>query len=359
MWEFLTSALSAIPSAASNKYALGAYALAICAYVITVWRVARNKNLLDNLQKLPSKDRLSALEIETGGVRLAAGISPEQWVRSRIHKYYLFAFLATCAVAVAIAALAAWKGATYVGTLTIINNEYQRSNNGESLSSSDLQHIKELIDAATTRDPEQARTAFNQLSEKARAAYEGAYPLTKDNLPSPGDLTSGASTTPPVTKPSAVATDRNPATARTEVNLLSPEQGGQAVVVPSSEWLKAISGKDGESAGGADPGKEAVYAFKDEKPATFWKFAILVIGSDDHLPKDIELLVADDSPQDPKAFRSIGKITVTDALIVKTPYQEFPLPETTGKYVKIKILSLYGGCCGELPQIRILGKPVQ
>jgi hypothetical protein len=134
-------------------------------------------------------------------------------VRSRIHKYYLFAFFATCAVAVAIAALAMWKGATYVGTLTIINNEYQRSNSGESLSSSDLQHIKELIDAATMRDPEQARTAFNQLSEKARAAYQAAYPSAKDNLPPPGDLTSGASTTPLPTKPSAVATNRNPAPA--------------------------------------------------------------------------------------------------------------------------------------------------
>jgi hypothetical protein len=209
MWEFLTSALSAIPSAAVNKYALGADALAISAYVITVWRVARNKNLLENLQKLPAKDRLSALEVETGGVRLAAGISPEQWVRSRIHKYYLLAFFATCAVAVAITALAAWKGATYVGTLTIINNEYQRSNNGESLSSADLQHIKELIDAATTRDLEQARAAFNQLSEKARTAYQGAYPLAKGNLPSPGEMTSSESTTPPATKPTTRETEPN------------------------------------------------------------------------------------------------------------------------------------------------------
>jgi hypothetical protein len=352
MWEFLASALSAIPSAASSKYAFGAYALAMCAYVIAVWRVARNKNLLDNLQKLPSKDRLSALEVETGGVRLAAGISPEQWVRSRIHKYYLFAFFATCAVAVAITALAARNGAPYVQTLTIINNEYQHSNNGESLSVSDLQHIKDLFDAKTTRDLEQAR---NQLSEKARAAYEAA--LAKGNLPPPGDLTSGASTTPVATKPNTVATDRNPAPAPTEVNLLSPEQGGQAIVVPSSEWLKAISGKDGEWANGANPGQEAVYAFKDERPATFWKFAILVTGSDNHLPKDIEILVADDSSTG--TFRSIGKITVTNALKVKTPYQESPLPETTAKYVKIKILSIYGDCCGGLPQIRILGKPVQ
>jgi hypothetical protein len=170
-------------------------------------------------------------------------------------------------------------------------------------------------------------------------------------------LTSGASTTPVATKPNTVATDRNPAPAPTEVNLLSPEQGGQAIVVPSSEWLKAISGKDGEWANGANPGQEAVYAFKDERPATFWKFAILVTGADNHLPKDIELLVADDSPTG--TFRSIGKITVTNALKVKTPYQESPLPETTAKYVKIKILSIYGDCCGGLPQIRILGKPVQ
>ena len=61
MWEFLSAALSAIPSAVTNGYALTAYALAIAAYIITVWRVARNKNLLENIQKLPPKDRLSAL----------------------------------------------------------------------------------------------------------------------------------------------------------------------------------------------------------------------------------------------------------------------------------------------------------
>jgi hypothetical protein len=220
-----------------------------------------------------------------------------------------------------------------------------------------LQHIKELIDAATTRDPEQARTAFNQLSEKARAAYQGAYPLTKDNLPSPGDLSSAASTTPLAPKPSAVATDRSSATAQTEVNLLSPEQGGHAVVVPKSDWLKVISGKDDEWAGNADPGQEAVYAFKDERPATFWKFSILIVSTDNRLPKEIELLVADDSPTG--TFRSIGKVTVINALLVKSPYQESSLPETTAKYVKIKILSLFGGCCGWLPQIRILGKPLR
>src|SRR5262245_40086633 len=110
MLQFLKAALSAIPSAAVNGYAFGAYALAIAAYVLTAWRVSRNKNLLANIQNLPPKDRLSVLEIEIGGVRLAKGISPEQWVRTRIHRCYLFAFLATCVVVVAIAAVAALKG---------------------------------------------------------------------------------------------------------------------------------------------------------------------------------------------------------------------------------------------------------
>jgi hypothetical protein len=107
---FLASALSAIPSAATNRYSLIAYALALVAYILTIWRVQRNKNLLEALQKLPAKDRIGALETEMGGVRLAEGISAEQWLRSRINKYYLLAFLATCIVVVVIFAIAATAG---------------------------------------------------------------------------------------------------------------------------------------------------------------------------------------------------------------------------------------------------------
>jgi len=205
MWEFLTATLSAIPSAASNGYALAAYALVIAAYIVTVWRVARNKNLLANLQKLPPKDRLSALEIETGGVRLAAGISPEQWVRSRIHRYYLIAFLATCAVAIAVAALAAVKGASYVRTLNIIHNEFRQISNSVALSGADLQHIQETIEASLGRDREAARTAFHQLSETARTAYGHAYAQGSDGLISPAELNGPP---PPVPiQPASVAID--------------------------------------------------------------------------------------------------------------------------------------------------------
>jgi hypothetical protein len=49
MWAFLASALAAIPSAATSTFSLIAFALAIAAYVFIVWRVVRNKNLLQHL----------------------------------------------------------------------------------------------------------------------------------------------------------------------------------------------------------------------------------------------------------------------------------------------------------------------
>ena len=51
--DFLKSALAAIPSAATSPAAFVAYLAALLAFVYTQHRVARNKQLLANLQKLP------------------------------------------------------------------------------------------------------------------------------------------------------------------------------------------------------------------------------------------------------------------------------------------------------------------
>jgi hypothetical protein len=124
MWSFLSAALSAIPSAATSHLALTAYALAVFAYIVTIWRITRNRNLLHNLQRLPAKDRLSALEIEMGGVRLAAGISPEQWLQSKIHRYYFLSFVITCLVAIVVFFAAIVNSH---GTLDISVDLYQKS----------------------------------------------------------------------------------------------------------------------------------------------------------------------------------------------------------------------------------------
>jgi hypothetical protein len=190
--------LAAIPSAATSTFSLIAFALAIAAYVFIVWRVIRNKNLLQHLQKLPPKDRLGALETELGGQLLAA---------------------------------------------------------------------------------------------------------------------------------------------------------------PNETWAKAITGNDADEVQ-VRPGEEAVYAFKDEKPATFAKFSILVDSSYGGNVKELEIFVSDESPVG--SFRSIGKFTAQNLRVIKSPYQEFTFPETTAKYLKIKVLSNYGvSPMGStfLKQIRLIGRP--
>jgi len=124
MNSFLSSALAAIPSAATSGLALAAYALALMTYLATVYRVTRNRNLLKNLQRLPPKDRLNALEVEMGGVRLASGISPEQWLKSRIHRYYFLSVMITCATILSVFVIAMWYS---WGSASISVDLYQKS----------------------------------------------------------------------------------------------------------------------------------------------------------------------------------------------------------------------------------------
>lgn len=110
MGDFLRSAISAIPTVATNPLAFVAYIVVIIAWVIIAWRVKRNSNLLKSLDKLPENDRLAALQLEMGTVRLAKGLSPSQYVRSRIHFYYFLGFSILCLVVVIIFVVSAFKG---------------------------------------------------------------------------------------------------------------------------------------------------------------------------------------------------------------------------------------------------------
>jgi tetratricopeptide (TPR) repeat protein len=381
MLQFLVSALSAIPAAATSELALVAYALVIGAYIFTVWRVARNKNLLANLEKLPAKDRLRALESEMGGVPLAAGISPEQWVQNRIHRYYLVAFLATCALVAFILALAVWRGggaspvigSVFIGNPTVINNQIQHFNNNQPPSSADLQQIQEAINLATQRQFERARDAFNQLPEiarvpavlnnlgvvyeglndpeSARRAYQKALDKSPDYGPAKANLTRlGGEDSAAGSPAKAVALATPP------VNLLAPDQGGQAKRVPKANWQGLISGKEDDYVT-AYNGDEAVYGFRQDRPATFSRFAILIKEASQYNPKEIEILAANELQSE--AFRSLRRCTIENALIVGVPYQECDFPETTAKYVKIRLVSGYGSSWTYLTQIRVLGRPAQ
>lgn len=105
--EFLNSAIKALPTVASSPLALIAFLSLVAAWLIIGIRVQRNKNLLKNLEKVPPNDRLQALRDEMGRVRIKSGLTPEQYLRSRIHLYWLIAFVTLCLVILLILALAA------------------------------------------------------------------------------------------------------------------------------------------------------------------------------------------------------------------------------------------------------------
>lgn len=94
----LQELLKALPAAATNPYALLSYLGFVIASVIVALRLRRYQSLLLHLKSLPLADRLSALKIETQGVELSTGITPEQWVRSKLYQYFFLAFLAACGV---------------------------------------------------------------------------------------------------------------------------------------------------------------------------------------------------------------------------------------------------------------------
>jgi hypothetical protein len=141
--------------------------------------------------------------------------------------------------------------------------------------------------------------------------------------------------------PAAIATAPPPAATPAPMpdrNILAAANGGQLLVAPNDTWSATIDGKEENVQ--LQVGSEAVYAFKDEKPASFDTFATLVKGTTSTNLKEFELLVGDESPTG--AFRSIGKFTVQNVKLLKSPYQAFKFEPVTAKYLKIKIISNYG-----------------
>jgi hypothetical protein len=103
------------------------------------------------------------------------------------------------------------------------------------------------------------------------------------------------------------------------INLLSPENGGHLVAASSDVWVATIDGKEEPSEGMIyqQGYGEAVYAFKDERPATFDMFTMFIPETASWNVKDFELLVGNDSP--PGAFESISKFQTQNVQLFKTP----------------------------------------
>ena len=105
--EFFKEALNALPVVATSPLALAAFLATVLAATVILFRVARISRVLEHLQKLPEEDRLEALKIEMRHVRLARGLSPEQYLRGQTHKYYLIAMGMVVGLVALLAVLAA------------------------------------------------------------------------------------------------------------------------------------------------------------------------------------------------------------------------------------------------------------
>lgn len=102
MQEFL----KALGVAATNPLAFVAYIAAVISWLLLRWRVDRNRNLLSRLNSIPAPQRAALLRDEMGIEEMGEGLSAEQRLRSRIHRYYFLAFVALCGVAVVLFAIA-------------------------------------------------------------------------------------------------------------------------------------------------------------------------------------------------------------------------------------------------------------
>ncbi len=152
-----------------------------------------------------------------------------------------------------------------------------------------------------------------------------------------------------------------PPPAPVEFNLLSPANGGHVVAAPDASWQRVISGKDADEieVRGEIPA-EAVFAFKDGRPATFGSFRLYIGATAAGNPAEVEVS-ASDAPSGP--FRSLGIFKPQNMRLLATPYQRFEIAETTAKYVKVKFIASYGTVgvsrYRKVPQLQLIGELAQ
>lgn len=103
--EQISAFISAIPAAAASPLALVAYLATLVAWTLVAWRVNRFTVLMNSIDKLPEKDRIEAIRVETGRV-VPKGMTAEQYLRSRIHSFILVGFFVLCATVAFVASMA-------------------------------------------------------------------------------------------------------------------------------------------------------------------------------------------------------------------------------------------------------------
>jgi hypothetical protein len=180
----------------------------------------------------------------------------------------------------------------------------------------------------------------------------------------PVQSTSSSDTAAAPTKPARVVQDQAASVAKPKpstqpqssvMNLLSAENGGHVIVATNDQWLYAIDGdeKNWQYIDIGVVGSWAVYGFKDDKPASFDTFKVLILGSESWNLKEFELLAGNDSATG--RFESIDKFQTQNIRFFKDPYQEFKFSPVKAKYLKIKVISSHGFSSVGVYEFQLLG----
>src|SRR5262245_34926717 len=269
-----------------------------------------------------------------------------------------------------------------IGNITIVENQYLQFF-GAPPPVDVKQLIAQAIDLANSQQNDRALEAFSKIPidmrvpalwndlgvvferlndvTNARAAYQAALAKDPGFTPAKSNLARLESTMVPIAVGSAKSASAVAATSGNDINLLAPEEGGQLLAAPSESWRKITSGKEDdwiEIKVGSDADSDAVYAFKDKKPARFHKLTVLISGSDAYNPKELEVLAGNEGAKG--SFSAVGKCMLTNRLLFESRYQQCELPPTTSRYVKLKVLSSYHfNDFAHVPQVQLLGRLVQ
>jgi hypothetical protein len=139
------------------------------------------------------------------------------------------------------------------------------------------------------------------------------------------------------------------------INLLASENGGHIIAATNDRWRYAIDGDENnwQYIDSGVFGGWAVYGFKDERPAIFNTFKVLILGTESWNLKAFELLAGNDSATG--AFETIGKFETQNVRFFKDPYQEFKFPAVKARYLKIKVLSSHGFSSVGVYEFQLLG----
>jgi tetratricopeptide (TPR) repeat protein len=271
------------------------------------------------------------------------------------------------------------SGPVFIGNITVIESQYLQFY-GAPPTVDVKQLIAQAIELANSQQYDRALEAFSKIPAEmrvpavwndlgvvferlndvtnARAAYQAALAKDPGFTLAKSNLTRLESAAAPVAVGSAKSATTVAASSGNDINLLAPEEGGQLLAAPNESWRKITSGKEDEwieIKTGTDADSDAVYAFKDRKPARFHKLTVLIAASSEVNPKEIEVLAGDEGATG--SFRSVGKCTLTNRLLFETRYQECELPPTTARFVKLKVLSSYHyNAWAHVPQVRLLGR---